>query len=370
MHNITHITTVHPRRDTRVFYRECISLSNNGYNVTLVVADGLGDENYKSVNIIDLGKRKNRIVNFIVTFFKIFGYIKNNPQDIIHFHDAELMIVHYFLRKNNNAIFYDIHENVAEQILDKKHISKYLRRPLHIIYKFTERLLINNFHLIVAEKSYLPIYLNRGMSLTTVLNLPETNSFNHYVVSDRVDKGIFYIGGISLDRGVDTIIGALKILDKKKIDFKMHFVGAVSDSLKNSLDFKSIKSKIVFYGRQDLLKGYEISKKCKVGLAILKPIKNYKESYPTKIFEYMSIKLPVISSNFELYKNVVEKENCGFCVDPFSAEDLAKKIEVLIKDNKLTTQMGENGFNAVNRTYNWKNEEQKLFSSYKKVLNK
>ncbi len=370
MKTIVHISTVHPRRDTRIFYRECLSLVKNGFNVILVVADGLGNEAFEKVEIIDLGKENGRISNFIKPYFAILKFIKKLKPDLVHFHDAELMIVGKAIQRKGIPVFYDIHENVAAQILDKKHIKKYLRKPLHYTYKLIEKLLINNFHLILAEDSYSKIYRTKGKTVTVVLNLPESNSFKNFITDERTENGVFYIGGVSNERGLDVIIEALHILKRKNIDFFMHYIGAVSNNLLSKLSIKEIDNNIKFYGRMDLMDGYLISKKCKVGLAVLKPINNYLESYPTKFFEYMSIKLPVITSNFKLYKNVIETHNCGYCIDPFSATSLANKIEVLLKDDDLVKLMGENGYKATLNKYNWSQEELKLLSIYNSVLEK
>jgi len=370
MKKIIHISTVHPRRDTRIFYRECLSLVKEGFNVILIVADGLGNEKFENVQILDLGKAKGRISNFINSYFAILKLVKQLNPDLIHFHDAELMIVGKAIQRKGIPVFYDIHENVAAQILDKKHIKSYLRKPLHYLYVFIEKLLINSFHLILAEDSYSKIYNYKGKSVTVVLNLPENNSFKYFINSDRAENGIFYIGGVSNERGLDVTIKALKILKKKREDFYMHYIGAISEATLAKTNIKGIENNIKFYGRMDLMEGYSLSKKCKVGLAVLKPINNYIESYPTKFFEYMSIKLPVITSNFTLYKNVIETYNCGYCINPFSAEDLANKIDILLNDKEKVKQMGENGYQATLDKYNWSQEEFKLFNIYKSVLNK
>ena len=57
MKNICHITTVHSRYDTRIFFKECISLTKL-YKVFLIVADGLGDEVKNNVHIYDIGLRQ------------------------------------------------------------------------------------------------------------------------------------------------------------------------------------------------------------------------------------------------------------------------------------------------------------------------
>ena len=74
--------------------------------------------------------------------------------------------------------------------------------------------------------------------------------------------------------------------------------------------------------------------------SVLMPIDNYLESYSTKIFEYMDIGLPVITSNFELYKNVIEKHETGFCIDPTSYEALAGAMLKFADNPQLIVEMG------------------------------
>lgn len=370
MTKIVHISTIHPRRDTRVFYRECLSLKKAGYDVIFIVADGKGDENFKDIKIIDIGKFKSRFKNFIFSYFILKKIINKIKPSIVHFHDAELMFVGKFLSNKGIDVFYDIHENVAMQILVKSYIPLFLRKPLKFIYVFTEKLLINNFHLILAEDSYKPLYENKGKTCTVVLNLPETNAFDKYIKANRMnEKGIFYIGGVSNVRGLDTTVEALKILNNRNIDFFMHYVGPISSDLLKEVNLNGIENKIKFYGRLDLLEGYSLSRKCKVGLAVLKPIKNYIESYPTKIFEYMSIKLPLITSDFPLYKNVVEKNNCGFCINPYSANELADYIQRIFEDDNLSNKIAVNGYNLVKNKFNWETQEIKLLNCYNVALN-
>ena len=60
----THLTSVHPRYDTRIFHKMCVSLAGHGHEVALVVADGKGDEIKNRVNIGAASKgRFDRIRN-------------------------------------------------------------------------------------------------------------------------------------------------------------------------------------------------------------------------------------------------------------------------------------------------------------------
>ena len=58
---VTHLTSAHARSDTRIFLKECCSLAEAGYIVSLVVADGKGDEHKNAVQVIDAGASCGRL---------------------------------------------------------------------------------------------------------------------------------------------------------------------------------------------------------------------------------------------------------------------------------------------------------------------
>lgn len=195
--------------------------------------------------------------------------------------------------------------------------------------------------------------------------MPDIEPLEIFKSTDRLNNELFYIGGISNDRGLDVTIEAIKILKEKIPDIYMHYVGSIYNNVLKSVDIKSIENNIKFYGSMPLFEGLELSKDAKVGLSILKPIDNYTKSYSTKIFEYMALGLPVVTSNFELYKNVIEKYNCGICVNPLEPKEIAQAIEYIITHPVEAEKMGQNGIKAVFEKYNWAIEEKKLLNIYK-----
>ena len=60
----------------------------------------------------------------------------------------------------------------------------------------------------------------------------------------------------------------------------------------------------------------EIFRSAKAGLVTFLDYPNHIHAQPNKMFEYMGAGLPVIASNFELWKNIIEKNKCGICVNP------------------------------------------------------
>ena len=365
---IVHITTVHPRRDTRIFYRECLSVNKHGYKCVLIVADGMGDEVFEGINIVDIGKTPNRLNNLFKSYFRILNKVKELKPAVVHFHDPELIFVG--ARIKNIPVVFDIHENIPSQILDKPYIPKIFRQPISFCYKQLENFLIKRFHLVLAEHSYKSRYKDKGKSVTTILNMPEIGHFEPFINHTRKGHEIFYIGEISSDRGIHVLLDALRILKKRKVEFYMHLVGPMTQKTKMDINTQHILDSVRFYGRMDSKKGFELSRNCIAGISILKPIKNFVGSYSTKIFEYMAIGLPVITSNFPLYKDVVERYDCGYCIDPNSPEELANKMEGLIKSETDVNRMGVNGSNAIKSHFNWASEEEKLRMLYRGIFEK
>ena len=264
-------------------------------------------------------------------------------------------------------VIFDVHENVAKQILDKPWLSNFQKKFLSRLFNSLNKFFAKTFYTIIAEKSYCNIYdkISLNFPLTTILNYPKLNFFKSYQNFKRGGNEFFYIGGVSNNRGLDTILEAFDILDRKNIDFKMHFVGAISDK-PNFEKYPNLIDKVIFYGRKNLEDGYEISRQCIAGLAILKPIGNYVNSYPTKIFEYMAVGLPVVASNFSLYKEIVEDNDIGWCVDPNSPTDIADVLIEII-NIKIIEKIS---YRAVKQSsnYSWKNEEKKLLMLYRTIF--
>ena len=82
----------------------------------------------------------------------------------------------------------------------------------------------------------------------------------------------------------------------------------------------------------------------------------------------MSAGLPVIGSNFPLWKALIEDNHCGICVDPENSNEIARAIAYLVAHPEIAQQMGENGKKMVQNTYNWTAEEKRLVAFYQKVL--
>ena len=82
----------------------------------------------------------------------------------------------------------------------------------------------------------------------------------------------------------------------------------------------------------------------------------------------MGAGIPVIASNFPLWKKIVEDNGCGICVDPMDPRQIADAISYVRDHPEKAKQMGLKGLKLVREKYHWDIEKKKLISIYSKLI--
>jgi len=81
----------------------------------------------------------------------------------------------------------------------------------------------------------------------------------------------------------------------------------------------------------------------------------------------MSMKLPVVASDFPFLRKLITDIGSGICVDPTDPVKIADALKYLHRNPELRKEMGEKGRRAVIDKYNWENESRKLIDVYQKI---
>jgi glycosyltransferase involved in cell wall biosynthesis len=106
----------------------------------------------------------------------------------------------------------------------------------------------------------------------------------------------------------------------------------------------------------------------RAGIVICYPEPGYLDAQPVKLFEYMSASLPVIASDFPLWREIVKGAGAGLLVDPQSTDAISDAMVWLIDNPEQAKEMGKNGKRAVEEKYNWNIESKKLIAMYRDLI--
>jgi glycosyltransferase involved in cell wall biosynthesis len=363
---VCHLSSVHFALDTRIFYKFCSSLAQSNYDVTLIACHPEKTV-IKNVKILPFKRYHNRRLRMLFAWIPMFFKALKVNAEIYHFHDPELIPCGLLLRLLGKKVIYDIHENIADDIFDKPWVR--YKWVTYQLFNLIEVFSLRFFRIVLAEESYLKRYGHKSNQCNVIQNFCDLTFFKKYRKQEPGSPlHLFYIGIVLENRGFLQICETVYLLHQKGYPVHFHCVGELYTDLRNKIEklpyYTQIKDSLNFYGRMSLEEGYAISKKAGIGLCIIYPMKNSMESYPTKLFEYMAVGLPVVTSDFPLYREVVEQNNTGLCVDPLLPEAIYKAIESLISDKAMYEKCFRNGFEVVRKNYNWESEKVKLLKLY------
>lgn len=369
---VCHFASVHGTTDTRVFHRECVSLAKE-YDVTLI-ALGKQSGMIDGVNIIAIDKPQNRFQRIFKTARKAYKMALAENADIYHFHDPELIPYALLLKWKGKQVVYDIHENVTESMKIKKWLPfKFLFIQLYLIF---DGIAARNFELILAEKAYVPVYKKRYPHKETHLleNFGPLDKLKPYQVYNRSqkDKNIFYMGSFDEMYCYKQIIESAYKLMLRGWTGKLFIVGYISPEVNMQMRrlpyFKKISQQIEFKGFLSIDEGYELSQNTVVGFCFVSNNVNVRDSLPRKLYEYMCIGLPIISSNFPTYDILINSLQIGICVDSVDVEEITNKTWELMHNPTALEAFSQNGIKASTERYNWEMEEKLLLKMYKNLL--
>lgn len=365
---VTHLTSVHPRYDTRIFLKMCSSLSKNqNYDVSLIVADGIGDENINNVKIFDVGKELGgRISRMTKTVKKVFEKGKNLDSDIYHLHDPELIPIGLRLKKLGKKVIFDAHEDLPKQILGKPYLNKISRKILATCFEIFEKYTCNRFdYIITATPSISLKFIKINNNTCNINNYPMLDELHNSSNWDQKANEIAYVGSIAKIRGIEEVVKSLAYTH----DIRLNLIGDFSEKFTEN-KIKSLKAwdrvnELGFLNRKEV--NNVLAKSC-IGIVTFHPVPNHIDAQPNKMFEYMSAGIPIVTSNFKLWELIVLGNQCGLCVNPLDPEAIGMAIQYLVDNPSIAEKMGKNGRYAIEQKYNWKIEEVKLFQLYTKLL--
>jgi glycosyltransferase involved in cell wall biosynthesis len=366
---ICHLTSVHWVEDTRILRRECRSLAEAGYDVTLIARQP-AIEPVRGVRVVTVGDARNRFDRMTRVAARVLRTARRERPDICHLHDPELLWVGLLLKLSGHRVVYDVHEDVPKQIMNKFWIHPWARRILSWLMIVVESVCRRLFDAIVAAT---PTIAEKFPAAKTVVvqNFPERaiaerGSSPTDSVTDEARRYAFaYAGGLNVVQGVREIMAVAARLPE---DASAVVAGWFdSDDVERGVKASAGWRKVDYIGGVSHARVIEAFRSANCGLVIDHPISNYLDSYSTKMFEYMACGIPVVCSDFPLWARIVGSADCGIAVDPLDPPAAADAVAQLWKDPEEARRLGENGRRTILERFNWEAEFAKLDALYQRL---
>ena len=171
------------------------------------------------------------------------------------------------------------------------------------------------------------------------------------------------VSRIVANKGINEFLNSAKILKKKYPDWKFIIVGGLDykspDSINKNFLNKFRKKNIVriFDYKSDILNYYKNAE--------IFCLPSYREGMPKTVLEASSCGLPVVTTDTIGCRDSIVNNFTGLLCKPFDPNDLAKKIEILIKDKNLRKKLGKNGKKYAKSNFAINSVTNKIFNLYK-----
>ncbi|WP_138261935.1 glycosyltransferase family 4 protein [[Clostridium] hylemonae] len=361
---VCHMTSAHDSRDVRIFHKECVSLAKAGYDTTLVVPGKSFDRD--NVKVIGVMKKSNsRLYRMLFMARLVYKEALAVNADIYHFHDPELLPYALKLKKKNKIVVYDSHEDVPRQILAKTWIPLKMRTFVSKRYEYYEKRIARKLDYIVTATDHIAnIFRRYNCKAGAIKNYPllsdihcKNNDYN------RRERILCYAGGITEQRGITQLVKMMEY-----VDAELQIAGAIEQEYKKELEQLPGWGKVKLLGYLSRSEINDLYNRSLIGLVVLKNTPNHRKALPIKMFEYMAAGIPIVASDFEVWKDIIERSECGISVDPEKVEDIGNAVNKLLADREASLKLGKNGREAICREYNWGIEEEKLVDIYSRLV--
>lgn len=369
MIKVCHVTSVHPKEDIRIFHKECVSLAKAGYEVYLVECGESYEKN--GVHIVGVGQpsggRLSRMTGFAK---KVYEAALAIDADIYHFHDPELLPYGLKLKKAGKKVIFDSHERYTEQFQNKPYLPHWASRCLAKVYGVYESSALRHLDAVIFPctmegRNPFEGLCRRVAIVSNAAILGEF--FDRYDPEHPKREGtVCYVGSLTVSRGITNDMLAASRAGVTLVLAGSFDSAAYEEQLRSLPEFTYVDYRGQL-GREEVV---ALLAESQIGLCTFLDYGQYLkiDTFGIKVYEYMSMGLPVILSNSSYNQRTVDEYHCGICVDPENVDEIAAAIRYLLDHPEEAKRMGENGRRAVKEKFNWGVEEKKLLALYEDIL--
>ncbi len=299
--------------------------------------------------------------------------IKEFDIEALHIHDLPLAEAGAVLKKRHNIkLVMDLHENWPALLRVSSHtntVAGRLLSPNFLWIRYERKILRAADMIIVVVEEAADRIEKLGIDPSRIIIASNTlNVKGFYVPESKPDPEyftLFYAGGITYHRGLQTVVNALSEITVKipAIRFLIAGSGRYMPILKNIVSLKGLDNEVRFLGYMPLKDiAVNLSRSDAAVIPHLKTC-HTDTTVPHKLFQYMYANKPIIASNCKPLERIINETGSGVIFKSGSSQDFARKI-LEVFDGSIPLNPARKWILG---KYNWDVDAQTLVSMYEQL---
>lgn len=209
-------------------------------------------------------------------------------------------------------------------------------------------------------------------SLTRVDEFERIRAEHHAQRSeDRDGLRLVYLGLMEEARGVRLVLDALSEVRDRGVAVSLDLIGdgRALNSFKKHVGILGLTDCVRFHGFLPYADALALVAEADAGLIPHYANESWETTIPNKLFDYMSLGLPVVASDVSPVKRVLDETRAGVTFRDRSASDLSRALRDLALGTDRTG-FGRAGVAAVRERYNWERDTERLDLALGQVVEK
>lgn len=339
--------------DQRV-YKEVKSMQKIGHNVEIITPHKTTTK--EKINGIKVHCISTSAL-FGFTALKIVKKALKKKYDLFYCHELDPLFYSLILKRmTKTPVIWDCHEYLVPM---KKELQGNLAAFLtDIIIKIAAPRVEH----IITVDNILGRELRQFGPVTVIPNYPTISNFPlNKSKNNKKPPNILYVGSLTEERGIKKMLKAYKIV-KEDNEVKLTIVGGFYDnklqSWAETYDSKN-NLNIKWEGWVNYTSLAPIFSEASIGLCLLQDTERYMKAIATKIFEYLIMGLPVITSKGHMSDILIKSGKCGISVNSANEKDIGEGIKKLLNQTSLD-KLSKNTIKFSRKKYIWERREEKL----------